>query len=186
MSTRLTRTTVIAQAADLCDEIGLGELTFTRLAPKLGIATPGIYRHARDLNDLTRGISARACLELTAEIDAATAGLSGQAALTGMGLSLRSWAHRHPGRYEAVQIAPEPDEDEHQDAAANLLGAIERALRGYGLSDDDSTDAVRVVRSMIHGFIHLEAQGGFKLPASTDASFARLLVGADTILRSWV
>jgi hypothetical protein len=50
-------------------------------------------------------------------------------------------------------------------------------LRGYGLEGDDAIHAARAVRSALHGFVSLEAAGGFGLPVELDASFERM-VGA--------
>ena len=47
-----------ANARALSDEIGLEELTITKLGRALGIAPPGVYRHVADLRDL-RGAIAR-------------------------------------------------------------------------------------------------------------------------------
>ena len=40
---------------------------------------------------------------------------------------------------------------------------------------DRTIDAVRILRSAVHGFVQLEAAGGFGLPDDVDASFERLL-----------
>lgn len=48
------------------------------------------------------------------------------------------------------------------------------ALSRFGIEGDDATDCVRALRSAIHGFIVLEAQGDFGLPDPA-ASFDRLI-----------
>jgi Tetracyclin repressor-like, C-terminal domain len=48
-------------------------------------------------------------------------------------------------------------------------------LRGYGLDEDETVHATRAVRSALHGFVVLEAAGGFGLPQDVDESYARLV-----------
>jgi hypothetical protein len=52
-------------------------------------------------------------------------------------------------------------------------------LRGYGLEGDDAIHATRVIRSALHGFVLLEAEGGFGLELSVDESFARMVAALD-------
>jgi hypothetical protein len=48
-------------------------------------------------------------------------------------------------------------------------------LRGFDLSPAREVDAIRAARSAIHGFVALEAGGGFGLPDDVDRSFEALL-----------
>jgi hypothetical protein len=48
-------------------------------------------------------------------------------------------------------------------------------LRHWALEGDEAVHAVRVIRSAVHGFVALEAAGGFGLPLDRDASFDRLV-----------
>ncbi|MGW5681956.1 TetR-like C-terminal domain-containing protein [Nonomuraea sp. NPDC003754] len=48
-------------------------------------------------------------------------------------------------------------------------------LRGYGLSEPGLTGAVHVVRSAFHGFVSLEATGGFGHPRDVAASWERAI-----------
>jgi AcrR family transcriptional regulator len=185
MPERLTRHTVVARAADLSDDIGLDQLTITKLGRELGIAPPGVYRHVTDLADLGAAIGRRAAHEVAVTLSAACAGLSGRAALSALAHNLRAWALAHPGQYAALQIAPERTDADGQAAAAEVLGAIASALRAYDLPGDDLTDAVRILRSTLHGFVTLELGGGFKEPRDLDATFARIVTSLDTVLTGW-
>ena len=185
MAERLTRAAVVERAASLADVIGLGELTITKLGRELGIAPPGVYRHIADLGDLRGAISQKGAREVAAVLAAACAGLSGRAALTALAVALRSWALAHPGRYEALQIAPDADDMAGQAAAAEVLTTIAAALRAYRLTGDDLTDAIRLVRATLHGFVTLELNGGFKQPRSLEATFERILASLHTVLTGW-
>lgn len=185
MGERLNREAVVGRAAELADEIGLEQVTFTRLGRALGIAPPGVYRHLKDVADLRRAIGRRATGEVSAVLATACAGLSGADALTALAEALRAWAKQHPGRYDALQVAPEPDDPDGQAAAREVLTVIASALRAYRLAGDDLTDAIRFVRSTVHGFVALERVGGFKQPRDVDATFARIVAALDTQLSTW-
>jgi hypothetical protein len=58
-------------------------------------------------------------------------------------------------------------------------------LAAYRLTRDDAIDAARAVRAALHGFVALEAAGGFGLPRDVEWSFERLLDGLDAALVHW-
>ena len=60
-------------------------------------------------------------------------------------------------------------------AAQAVVDVVVAALRGYGIDGDDAIHAVRALRAAFHGFVTLEADGGFGIPLSVDESFARLV-----------
>jgi hypothetical protein len=50
------------------------------------------------------------------------------------------------------------------EAAADAAMVIAGVLRRFNLPLDVRTDAIRIARSAVHGFILLEVHGGFGLP----------------------
>lgn len=185
MAERLTRSAVVEHAATLSDDIGLEELTITRLGRSLGIAPPGVYRHVADLGDLRGALGQQAAREVAALLSTACAGLAGADALSALAHALRAWAAAHPGRYAALQVAPHPDDADGQAAAGEVIAVIASALRAYRLAGDDLTDAIRLIRSTLHGFVALERGGGFRQPRDVDASFARIVTSLDAVLGGW-
>lgn len=185
MAVRLTRNAVVDHAASLSDDIGLHELTITKLGRSLGIAPPGVYRHVADLNDLRGAISRQAAQEVSVALSSACAGLSGSKAVAALATTLRAWAAQYPGRYAALQVAPDLNDSEGQEASEALLAVIASALRAYRLADDDLTDAIRLLRSTVHGFITLEHSGGFKQPRNLEETFDRVIASLDTVFTEW-
>jgi len=71
-------------------------------------------------------------------------------------------------------------------AASQAVVAIATdVLAGYQLRGDDAIDATRALRSTLHGFVTLEAAGGFGLPVDVDRSFDRLVSGLIVALSNW-
>jgi hypothetical protein len=59
-------------------------------------------------------------------------------------------------------------------------------LRGYGLSEPDETDAVRMLGGTFHGYVTLERAGAFQHhPRDVEASWSRVLDALDAALRNW-
>ncbi|MCG5468817.1 WHG domain-containing protein [Micromonospora sp. LAH09] len=181
----LNQQTVVREAARLADEVGYQQLTLAALASRLGVALPSLYKHVRGADALAQKLSALATAELANELTGSAVGRAGGDALRAMADAYRDYAHRHPGRYPATQRVPDPADPEHVEAGERAVGAIVAVLRGYGLTADDAVDAARALRSALHGFVALEAAGGFGLPRDVDRSYHQLVAGLDVAFRSW-
>jgi AcrR family transcriptional regulator len=175
----------VERAALLADEVGSDRLTLAALATNLGVALPSLYKHVGGLGDLRRRIAVEATDELATRLTGAVAGRSGSEALGALASAYRAYARARPGAYALAQLAPLDGDDRHREAAERATSAVFAALRGYGLGGDDVIDATRALRSTLHGFVLLEAGGGFGLSRPTDASFERMVAAFDAALRHW-
>ncbi|GGM31746.1 transcriptional regulator [Micromonospora sonchi] len=176
---------VVRAAAQLADEVGYEKLTLAALASRLGVALPSLYKHVRGADALAQKLSALAIAELADEMMTAAAGRSGGDALRAVAVAYRSYARRHPGRYPASQRVPDPADPEHLAAGERAVGIAYAMLQGYGIDGDAAVDAARMFRAAVHGFVALEATGGFGLPREVDRSFAQLIAALDVAFRSW-
>ena len=168
----LTPETVVRAAGELADA---GELTLAALAARLGVKVPSLYKHVGGLDDLQRRLALAAIDELAGTLAEATVGRSGRDALHACATAYRAWARAHPGRYAALQRAPDPAETELHAAADRFTRLLLAMMRGYGLDEDATVHATRAVRSALHGFVSLETAGGFGLPQDVDTSYDRLV-----------
>ncbi len=173
--TRLDRAAVIQAAADLADAEGLEQVTLARLAEHLGIRTPSLYNHVDGLPGVRRALALLGVRELGARLARATIGKSADAAVAALAQAYRDFAHAHPGLYAASIRAPDPTDPEAQAAAQAVVEVVQAVLASYGLQGDASIHAVRGLRSALHGFVALEAAGGFGIPLDLDESFRRLV-----------
>lgn len=169
----------------MADENGLAQLTLAGLASRLGVRQPSLYNHVNGLDELLRLMSVRAKRALTESISQAAVGRAGEQAIAAIAYAYRTWALRHPGRYLAAQRPPAAGDDEDEAATNAVLAVCEAVLAGYGLTGDDSIDAIRALRSTLHGFVTLETSGGFGLPVDIGRSFERLVAGLQTMLSAW-
>ena len=181
----LTPDTVVSEAALLADRDGFDRLTLADLAAHLGVRSPSLYKHVGGLPDLQRRLAVQGLRELQAVIgDAAGEQASASARLHQLGHAYRRFATERPGLYAATLRAPAADEPDVARAAGDLTAFVLKLLASFGLRRPDLVHAARSVRSALHGFVALEAVGGFGLPQSVDESFARLLDDLEAALRS--
>lgn len=179
----LTRPAVVAVAVGLVDDggtDGFERLTLAAVAGKAGVAVPSLYKHVSSLAELRRLVATEAVAELTRVLAAATIGRAGPEAIRAAADAIRDFAHRHPGRYAATQVAPDASDPADAELAARAeetLVVLSGVLRGFGLREDALVDAIRMLRSAVHGFVVLELGGGFGLPDDLDRSYAVLIDG---------
>ncbi|MER7465362.1 TetR/AcrR family transcriptional regulator [Streptomyces sp. NPDC097981] len=183
----LTAERVTVAGAELADEVGFEQVTMARVARRLGVKDASLYAHVRSLEDLRGRIALLAADEKTLRIAEATAGRAGKDALVAFADAWREYAREHPGRYAATQTSIRIDPE----LAAQAPGprrAVELTygmLRGYRLAEPDLTDAVRLLRSTFHGFVALEAAGGFAHERSPQQSWVRSLDALHVLLDHW-
>lgn len=170
---------VIRAAAEMADTQGLEAVTLASLAQKLQIRSPSLYNHVKGLPELRRQLALSGLAQMAEIFATALAGKSGDEAIRAFCCAYLAFARAHPGLYEAVQRAVEPDDLLLQEAAGAVVDMAVSTLKVYGLQGDAAIHAVRGMRSFLHGFASLEKQGGFGIPLDLDVTF-RLVV--DTFL----
>ena len=172
----LDRRQVLDEAAALADAHGIEAVTLARVASGLGVASPSLYSHVANLRALRRELAVEASSRLGAALHDAIAEERGVPALRATAHAYRTFAHAHPGLYSTLHSTPGQDEDPEVYAAfAAVLPDLTEVLRGLGLPDADTVPVVRALRSALHGFVSLEASGGFGLPEDVDASFGTMV-----------
>ena len=162
--------TVLQTAAEIADTHGLDQVTLATIAQKLGIRPPSLYNHVDGLPGLRNKLAVFGTKQLTDKLTRAAIGRSKDDAVLAMGEAYVAFARAHPGLYEATLRAPDPRDSELQQAAEELMNVVLRVLNAYGLEEEAALNAVRGLRSLLHGFASLEQKGGFGLPLDHDAS----------------
>ena len=97
----------------------------------------------------------------------------------------RAWARAHPGRYQAAERGAAPGDAEHEAVSRRTVEVVAAVMDGYGIDGEDAIDAIRAYRAALHGFVSLEANGGFGMPFSVDRSFDRLVHALVRAISSW-
>lgn len=176
---------VTEAGAALADETGFDRLSMGLLAERLGVKTPSLYKHVDSLADLGHRIGVLAMTEVGDAIRDATQGRAGSDALTAAAQAIRTYVKAHPGRYAAANGArPTGPDDPLIPAGDRVLASLSAALRGYRLDPSHEIHALRMVRSMVHGFATLEVADGFQIDTDVDGSFTWMINLIDHGLQS--
>lgn len=178
----VTQERVVETAIRLADEGGPAAVTLAAVAAALGVRAPSLYKHVGGLPALRRLVAVRAKHELAAVLAQAAVGRSRGEALRALARAYREWAKRRPGLYAAAQAAPAPGDTEDEAASAAAVEVVFDALRGYVVADDVLVDATRTLRAGLHGFVALDAAGGYALDRPVDASLDWWLASLDRAL----
>ncbi|MFD0634658.1 TetR/AcrR family transcriptional regulator [Catenulispora yoronensis] len=180
----LTAERLVRAAAELADEVGFENVTVSA-ARRFGVKDASLYSHVKNAQELRAGVAALALTELADRAAEALAGRSGKEALRAYADAYRTYAKQHPGRYAASWLMLE--------AETAVVGVNRRhseltraLLRGYALREPDETDAIRMLHATLHGFVRVEAAGGFEHHSRSVAkSWARAVDALDVALRNW-
>ena len=185
MRAGLTADRLVAAGAELADAEGLEAVTVSALARRFGVRPASVYSHLASSEDLRTRITLRALAELADRAEPALAGRSGRDALVALADTYRDYAHAHPGRYAAAQLRL--DAETARSSAGPRHAAMARAvLIGYDVAEPDRTHAVRLLGSVIRGFVDLELGGSFEhSEPDAESSWRRSLDALDTLLHHW-
>ena len=154
------------------------------LAERLGVKTPSLYKHVTSQADLAHRIAVLAMTEFADAIRDAIQGRAGSDALAAGAQAMRTYVREHPGRYAAANAArPTGPDDPIIPAVERVVASWAAMLRGYHLDSGQEIHALRMLRSVLHGFSTLEAAGGFQIDAPVDDSFTWMINFLDRGLR---
>ena len=163
----------------MVDTEGPRALTLAALAQRFGVAQPSLYKHVGGLDDL-HGRLAVARHPRPRRRHAA----GGERPLGRRGDGCRSdgvprLRPRAP-RQLRLPVARPPRRPAHAEAAGEVIGVLADVLAGYGIEGEDAVvDAIRFLRSALHGFVALEIAGGFAMARPVDATFEVIVRALD-------
>lgn len=168
----LTSSDVVQAAAMIADERGIEALNLAAVAETLGVRAPSLYHHVGGVDGLRRALAIYASEHLRETIATAAHDRRGKKALLSVARAYRTFARRHPGWLATMLPTPRPADDEELYRALSApVTEMTRILTDIGVDGDDAIHVIRALRSYLHGFVDLEARGGFGMPQQVDASF---------------
>lgn len=167
---------LVHAAARLADEQGLREVTLANVAKQLNMRSPSLYNHVDGLPGLRNELAVYGLEQLYVQLEAAVQSLPpGKDAIMALAVAYASYAHSHPGVYEATLQAPDAGNLRLQSWSERLVTLVLRLLAPYQLEETAAIHAVRGLRSLMHGFVALEQAGGFGLPVDKELSFRTVI-----------
>lgn len=152
---------IVAAARELLDEHGIDALTMRRLAARLGIQAPSLYKHLPDKAAVEAAVIATGLQDLAAALEEARHAAAEP--ITALAAAYRTFALTHPHLYLLMTNRPLPREHlpagvEHR-AAAPVLQAVENLPRA------------RAFWAFAHGMAVLELADRFPPDADLDTAW---------------
>jgi AcrR family transcriptional regulator len=166
---------VVQVASELADSKGLEEVSLALLAEQLGVRSPTLYHYVEGLTGLRHDLALLGTRELSQHLGHSVMGYAAEESILALVHAYRAFVKERPGLYAATMRAAEPDDHELQVAQREIIEIALRALAAYQLQQDEAIHVVRMMRSMIHGFVTLEVAGGFGIPLDVDETFRRMM-----------
>lgn len=160
----LTRAEIVESASKLADQEGLQQLSIHAVASDLDIKPPSLYNHVRGLEELYELLALHGCTTFYERLQQATAQYQKDEALRHLCFTYIDFAKSHPGLYEALSRSARKDDLPLLKAQEQIVEVVLDVLYQYGLEETQSIHLVRMLRSMLHGFVMLETTQGFGLP----------------------
>jgi AcrR family transcriptional regulator len=161
---------VVAEGRRLLEEEGPGALTMRRLAERLGIQAPSLYKHLADKTALEAAIIATGMEEAAtafgtavAEVPDAGGSAGGNEALTALAAAYREFALAHPHLYRLMNNGPLP--------RRYLPAGLEERTAAPLLRAAGSRARARAVWAFAHGMVMLELDQRFPPDADLDAAW---------------
>jgi AcrR family transcriptional regulator len=146
----------------LLEEGGPEALSMRRLAERVGIRAPSIYKHLRDKEELETALVADGLREFAQACEAAVDGAAEP--LPALGAAYRAFARAHPHLYRLINDRPLPRDRLPAGLEARAAAPLAKAVGG-------DPDLARAAWAFAHGMVMLELTDRFPAGADLDAAW---------------
>jgi len=150
---------IVAAARELLEREGPAGLSMRRVADRLGIRAPSLYKHVRDKGELEAALISEAFEEAAERFEATDS-------LAALGAAYRAFALEHPHLYRLMLQGRLPRE-------RLVPGAEQRAAAPVVAAVGGDPDRARAVFAFAHGMVILELDDRFPPGADLAAAWAR-------------
>lgn len=152
---------IVVAARELLDEHGVDAMTMRRLAERLGIRAPSLYKHLPDKAALEIAVIATGLEDLAVALEEARHAVAEPAAA--LAAAYRAFALAHPDLYLLMTNRPLPREQ--------LPAGVEDRAAAPVLRAVGSPARARAFWAFAHGMVVLELAGRFPPDADLDTAW---------------
>lgn len=170
----LNKEKIVDEALAMIQEEGFERFSLHRLAARLGVKTASLYNHIDNIDQIGIALGEHSIRQLRAQMDEATGQITDAPdRLMQIAIAYRDFAHESPELYKIVLNLPAL----HGKALIRtILDPMQTALKPFIADEQERIAVLRSFRSMIHGFVSLEALGYFENPsASIEYSYKNMI-----------
>lgn len=155
---------IVAAVRELLEEEGLEGLSMRRIADRLGIRAPSLYKHLPDKQALEAALISQGFEEWAKRFEEAVGRAEDPFAV--LARTYRDFARRHPHLYRLMTERPLPREQLAPGVEARAALPVIHAVGG-------DADAARALWAFAHGMVILELNDRFPPDADLDAAWRR-------------
>lgn len=161
---------IVAAAREILDAEGVAAVTMRRIAERLGIRAPSLYKHLPDKGHVEAALQAQCFTELAVVLEAVEDERPGD--LLALALAYRRFALDNPHLYRITEVI-------HRES---LPGGVEdRAALPLLRTVGGNVDLARAVWAFAHGMVVLELEDRFPPGADLDTAWR---VGCEAFART--
>ncbi|PZD73312.1 Tetracycline repressor protein class D [Acaryochloris thomasi RCC1774] len=173
----LSRQDVINAAVECIDQEGASALGVSRVARRLGIKPPAIYRHLENGTHLQQATAIEIWQRYLSDCEQTLAGKDiTLSLLKQLGFFIRDFAKSYPGRYQVMMhVQLQPNDPDAATVINRSLDFLRQALCAYDLTETQLIDVMRMLNAAIYGFISVEQSGLMTLERPADQSYGVML-----------
>jgi AcrR family transcriptional regulator len=163
----LGRTGILSATTEICLEEGIGQLTMRRLAARLGVTAPAIYRHFRDKDDLIQGLVDEANTSLERFLREALRGSTPRERLQVVTDRYLAFALRQPLHYQVLFLSrgrTDMDVLPRNARSENFRFVVDRireCMAAGALRRQEPVAVAITLWGLMHGLVALHRQGRF-------------------------
>lgn len=156
---RTTLAEIVAAARDLTEEAGASSVTMQKVADRVGVRAPSLYKRIRDRSALIEAVAVATLDELVARLEAS------DRSLEALAHAYRTFAHERPEGFRLLftSVVPQRDLDRSGEVIVESMAGIVGDLRAL--------DAARLVTAWATGFVQMELAHAFRLGGDVEAAF---------------
>jgi AcrR family transcriptional regulator len=154
---------IVEAARELLEAEGPEALSMRRVADRVGIRAPSIYKHLPDKQALEAALISAGFAEAADAFEDAVAGAADP--LAAVARTYREYARRHPHLYRLMT--------EHALARERLEPGVEARAAAPLVEAVGDADGARAMWAFAHGMTILELNGRFPPDADIDAAWER-------------
>lgn len=171
----LTKEKIIEAAFSLADEISLNQVTFPKLAEKLGIKYPSLYNHFANMDNLKIEMTVYSLSKLNLKLMQRLIGKSGEAAIRELATVYKDFAFENKSAYGLYMSIPSTENKEVYNLARETSRIIRQVLEFYIKDEMRLIHKSRALRSLLHGFVSLYSFGYLQGEANLEESFQLMI-----------
>jgi AcrR family transcriptional regulator len=167
---RTSRDAILAAARAILEEDGLDAVVMSRVAERVGVRGPSLYKHVANRAALIRGVADAVTADLGSVLARSVSTEDPRRDLIAAVLAYRAFVQANPNGYGLLfaHLAPElqPEPTNLADIGLPLVDAMVRLV-----GKKRALEAARTLTAWAHGFVTMELAGAFRLGGDLDAAY---------------